>query len=235
MQIPDNAVIYILYQRTGYLALLNNRVISKLLSLGPNIFYRSLINFSSRIHKTRIKHAYSDEMESEYQALKPWLPDKAGTILDIGCGVGGIDVLLYQHYQSDQDIKFLMLDKTGLNPRIYYGFKSEGSFYNSLGITQLLLEENGISRKNIQLIEATPDFQIPVAFQADLIISLISWGFHYPVSTYLHPVYDHMTSGAYLILDIRKGTDGENELRQYFTDIKLIMETKTRLRMLVKK
>jgi hypothetical protein len=235
MKIPDDAVIYILYQRTGYLALLNNRVVAKLVSIGPNIFYRTIINLGGRFQKKGIKRAFSNEMESEYQSIKPWLPEKVETILDIGCGVGGINVLLYRHYQFDHNIKFFMLDKTRLNPKMYYGFKSAGAFYNSLGITQNLLEENEIPRMNIQLIEATPDFQIPFAFQADLVISLISWGFHYPVSTYLQPVYDHMASGAHLILDIRKGTDGESELRQLFTDINPISESKTKTRVLIKK
>lgn len=41
----------------------------------------------------------------------------------------------------------------------------------------------------------------------DLVISLVSWGFHFPVSTYLDQVHDLLREGGRLILDLRKRKD----------------------------
>src|SRR5690606_38151004 len=50
----------------------------------------------------------------------------------------------------------------------------------------------------------------------DSVVSLISWGWHYPVSTYLEPVRSALPPGGRLILHIRPRTGGEEELRRYF-------------------
>ena len=52
--------------------------------------------------------------------------------------------------------------------------------------------------------------------QPDVVISIISWGFHYPVSTYLEDVHEALVPGGVAILDIRNGTDGVAALRRRF-------------------
>ena len=50
----------------------------------------------------------------------------------------------------------------------------------------------------------------------DFVISTISWGFHFPVSTYLKSVANVLSENGILIIDIRKDTGGENELKTEF-------------------
>jgi hypothetical protein len=47
----------------------------------------------------------------------------------------------------------------------------------------------------------------------DIIISTYSWGFHYPVDTYLDEVASKLAPSGVLILDIRHNTPGEDFLR----------------------
>jgi len=176
------------------------------------------------LYKEQIKAAYIRDMLGEYESIKPHLPPDVSTVLDIGCGVAGIDVLLHQHYQGSPNLQFLLLDRTEVNTTIYYQFHEQGAFYNSLSAAKETLEANGIVSKNIHLIEASEDMQIPVE-QVDLVISLISWGFHYPVSTYVEKVWKHLNADGTLIIDIRKGSGGEAELATRFKVLSVILET----------
>jgi protein-L-isoaspartate O-methyltransferase len=69
----------------------------------------------------------------------------------------------------------------------------------------------------------------------DVIISLISWGFHYPVSTYLDVVYDNMAENGILILDVRKNQNQEVLLTSKFETVKVIHDIGKAQRFLVKK
>lgn len=126
--------------------------------------------------------------------MAPYLPPTADAVLDIGCGMAGIDVLLWRLYRP----RLFLLDGTGM-AAVRTGFHGTLEWYNSMPIARKLLELNGVPTSRI--VEGTPA-------RCDLAISLLSWGFHYPVSTYLPLVKTVLSPGGRLILDIRKGTDG---------------------------
>jgi hypothetical protein len=167
--------------------------------------------------------------------MLPYLPTNANSILDIGSGVAAIDVLLFRHY-SHNNPKIFLLDKTEMPSKVYYSFKPKGCYYNSLYLSRTLLEENGIPKDNIFTEEADGK---SINFEAsfDLVISLISWGFHYPVSTYLDQVYEKMNPGGSLIMDIRKVSDsnGLEEVRKKFGNIEIIYESDKNARIVARK
>jgi len=47
-----------------------------------------------------------------------------------------------------------------------------------------------------------------------LVISTLSWGFHYPISTYIKSVFNLLNDKGLLILDLRKGETSNEELRK---------------------
>ncbi len=97
-------------------------------------------------------------------------------------------------------------------------FKDSGAFYNSLEIAQTTLVENGVPEDRISLIEASEDGRIDLEDESiDLVISTISWGFHYPVSTYLDSVHRILSENGSLIIDVRDDTGGAHELRSKFS------------------
>ena len=114
-------------------------------------------------------------------------------------------------------------------------FNNKGSFYNSLETSKATLVNNGISENNVHLIEATADNKINIVENADLILSLISWGFHYSVNTYLDQVYDLLNKDGALIIDIRKNTEGLDLITKKFGNYRKILETNTYTRICVLK
>ena len=172
-------------------------------------------------------------MENEYLTIQKYLPRSAKSILDIGCGVAGIDVFLSNHYKNNIDI--FLIDKTKVDKKVYYNFEKKSSFYNSLHISKLLLVNNGIDKNKIHLQEATKGNEIKFNQTFDIVISLISWGFHYPVSAYLDTVFQKMNKDGILILDIRKSTNGEKEIEKRFDNYQIILQTKRYIRILAKK
>jgi len=161
-------------------------------------------------HRTHYKGdfvaAYNADLESTYQSIKNHLPAD-GVILDIGCGMGGIDVLLSQHYRGRADIT--LLDKQGVSPEINSGFHLDAgqfSHYCRFDDAMALLGANGVTAKTVDIgREPFPDGPFSI------VISLLSWGFHYPIDTYS----PNVASGGIIVADVRHGTGGIKALEQY--------------------
>ncbi len=66
---------------------------------------------------------------------------------------------------------------------------------------------------------------LPVVASLDVVISLLAWGFHFPVSTYLDWVCSCLAAGGRLIMDVRRGTDGMKPLAARFSKLSVISET----------
>lgn len=141
-----------------------------------------------------------------------------------------MDALLSQALEGKADI--FLLDKTQVDGKVYYKFERRGSFYSSLQVARTLLIANHVPTDRIHTEEATENGQIQAEPDLDLVISLISWGFHYPVETYLERVYALLRPGGRLILDVRKDTNGEERIRQRFSQVERIQETKRSYRLL---
>lgn len=232
IKLPEESLRYVLFQRTHYL---QESPFFNFLTLAALPRYVGLVqshNLSTELkiffYGPEIKKEYNKDIEFEYSTIKDYLPENAKSILDIGCGVAGIDVLISRHYSDN--INVFLIDKTYTDKKIYYGFKKKASFYNSLDISKQVLELNGVHNTFIQ--QATEQNSIDFKESFDIIISLISWGFHYPASTYLNNAYDKLNKNGVLIIDIKKSTGGENEIMEKFGNCKVIFENKERFRVL---
>jgi SAM-dependent methyltransferase len=221
--LPDHAIRYVLLQRTAYLAIPRTLVYRALSKISPWELTNAVVPIEARFRKRRIRELFNEDIAREYESIRPALPAQSSAILDVGCGIGGIDVLLNRHY-ADNRPTFYLLDKTQVD-NVYYGFKSKGAFYNSLEVAKEVLIANGVASEKIELIQATQDNRIAIAGPIDLVISLISWGFHYPVGTYLERVHELLRPGGQLILDVRSETDGEAAIRAKFASVRQIEVT----------
>ncbi|MBL7131192.1 MAG: hypothetical protein ISS45_07310 [Candidatus Omnitrophica bacterium] len=234
INIPDEAIKYILFQRTEYVYLTKTLLYRFANKFIPFSLYKPIVRLDACLRKKIIRSFFNKDLEQEYESIRNYLPTKCNSILDIGCGVAGIDVFLSKHY-FPKNIDFYLLDKTKVEKRIYYMFEEKGAFYNSLRTAQKLLLENGIKKENINLIEATDNSDIMIASKIDFAISLISWGFHYPVTTYLNRVWELLNDKGCIIIDIRKGTNGKKEIEDKFSEIKIVLDSKKYLRILAVK
>jgi SAM-dependent methyltransferase len=230
--IPDDVVKYILFQRTGYIKYARGKLFMLVNKYGPWSYYEKAVALEAGFRKKDIKDLFQKDIYNEYLKIRDHLPATCDSVLDIGCGAGGIDLFLFRHYHQSPSLQFYLLDKTKINKRVFYNYKPKGAFYNSLPATENLLNINGIPGENIHLLEATEDSQIDIPRKVDLVISLISWGFHYPVSTYLERVYDLLQEKGRLIIDLRCDQQGAKELEQKFSSVTPIAESKNALRVL---
>ncbi len=221
--IPDDAVKYILFQRTAFLRLPYTRTYRALSRILPGSIYNRAVAIEAVFSRTRVKSLYREEMHREYMSIKPFLPPRCLRALDIGCGVAGLDFFICQHYRN-HPIELYLLDKTHVESHVYYMFEPKGAFYNSLAVAKSLLTGSGIDGSSIHLIEASDNNEIQVTRKVDLVVSLLSWGFHYPLPTYLDGVCNILAEDGVVILDIRRNTDGRAVLKRKFAEIHVIME-----------
>jgi hypothetical protein len=132
---------------------------------------------SARPHIVRHRFAkrdnYEGSIQADYKHILLFLPVQVTRILDIGCGMAGIDVLLKRHYP---DAELWLLDSDGDEQRNGWN-KSLGAF-SSRSAADELLALNGVKA------DRWIDVNTKEPLKADLVISLASWGYHYPLSTY---------------------------------------------------
>lgn len=141
------------------------------------------------------------DMEFEFEMIKPFLPKECRTILDVGAGLGGIDVLLSKWFNSP---KIYLFDRDYESPKVVYGYERGEAFYNSFDATESLMGANKI--KNYEMISTENGF--PDLKDIDLVISILSWGYHYKIETYLDEVFNVLKPGGRLIIDIRENSHG---------------------------
>ena len=93
-----------------------------------------------------------------------------------------------------------MLIKTITNCPLKEGI----SFYTNLECASDILVSNDAGRNNIHSVIATENALSQLETSSfDLVFSLLSYGHHYPVSTYLKKIKLLLVQGGVLILDLR--------------------------------
>ena len=133
---------------------------------------------------TRPKTDMVGSVQADFEQIEPYLPERCDSIIDVGCGLAAIDVLLKRRYP---EATLTLVDSDGDEP--FYAYQSRGKPYGSRAAAEEMLSAHGIDDYR-WLPAGTRDLR------ADLVISLLFWGFHYPLS-----VYDVQ---GYCIADLRK-------------------------------
>ena len=159
---------------------------------------------------------FASQLQDEYSALIPYLPPHCNIIWDIGAGLGGIDIFLSKHYPEKPDIYLTDYDRVDDN--VFFGFNQKYCAYNQFSLTKKLLDANEIENYYFDMLDEVR--RLP--YFADIIISLLSCGFHYPVSTYVNDIIQRSVKGTVLILDMRTGHDQREILSQYFETVALL-------------
>jgi len=159
----------------------------------------------------------------EFETFKKYLPNSVENIMDIGCGLGIINIYLNEFFEKKP--VFFLLDKNKVDRKITYGFSSNYESYNDLNETKNILLENNIDTSCMYLFDVEKQFVITK--KMDLVISLKSMGYHYPINTYIELLRNCCTKDTVFIFDIGDNQYDENYLRTIFQDIKIIYEEKT--------
>tara|TARA_B100000242_G_C42976696_1_gene453330 strand:+ start:164 stop:892 length:729 start_codon:yes stop_codon:yes gene_type:complete len=213
-KLPKQARELVLYQRTGLLPKNNVSIIKKILKrlrvLDRDKEYKKFVKNTANKEALNIDIKYFSEMKIKVDSIINHIPKGTSSILDIGCGIAGLDIILNEYFNFS---KIYLLDKTQIEETIWYGFKEAGAFYNSLELAKETLVLNNVEEKIIELIDAPNNGLIALKKETiDLVVSTISWGFHYPIDFYLKSVFDLLNKNGLVILDLRLGKSTEKEM-----------------------
>ena len=185
---------------------------------GRFIFTNIFVNyFQIQDIEKRTEELFRREIES----IKDYLPKNAENIMDIGCGLGIINIYLNQIYNNQPN--FFLLDKNRIDKEIKYGFSSEYESYNDLNQTKNLLLNNNIN--SLHTIDVEKD--IKIENKIDLVISLKSMGYHYPIDQYLKLFRTCCDDNTCFIFDVSEGYYNASLLKKYFDVVDIIYEEKS--------
>jgi len=147
--------------------------------------------------------AYDEVLDGIFNTLTPWLPADVGSLMDVGSGLGGIDVLLSRHY-GDMLGTITLVDGDDDPPEKTLPY---GTFSNQK-VSKRFLRGNGVNQSLTYLypegIDEEPEAARSMCPTQDLIVSFGSWCFHFPPSMYLPFVKSCCREGTILIIDVRK-------------------------------
>ena len=237
MKIPKEAAVYISlqrletqglggsihYSRAGKLAY----DVYRRLPVAQRLFRLYSMHIEPRFRSEQIIRSYEAIMRQEFATLSAHIGHPK-LIVGIGPGVAGLEVLISERVRQESHgaaPRIVLIDKSGIEP-IQYGFSERAAVYNSLGLSRRVLELNGQPAEAIDTIDADEvgNWEERLSGRVDLITSLIAWGFHFPVRTYLDFACRTLSPSGRLILDVRRETDGLEVLNSAFRSVEVIHE-----------
>lgn len=136
--------------------------------------------------------AYQESLLSDFRSMLPFLPTCADRIMDVGSGMGGIDVLLARYFRQPE---IWLLDGDGDSPVMTHHWET----FNCMRTARQFQHQNGVAN----VVTVSPGTEVQAA-PCDLIVSLQAWCFHFSPEHYLEYVKECCRPGTVLILDVRK-------------------------------
>jgi hypothetical protein len=127
------------------------------------------------------------------------LPNNA-TILDIGSGNSLIDLAICLTF-PEKNFKFILVDDsdTFLKSKNYKFYDDHNyKTYNNWSLVDKAIEQNGFVKENF--IFKSPNDEWAES-KVDLILSTASWGWHYPIDTYLDKVSNIIKDGGHIYIN----------------------------------
>ena len=154
-----------------------------------------------RARRAEIVSGAIQEVWREYIPVREYLAEHGihpELVADVGSGAGINDIFLAHDYSPS----FILIDIEKTKEQ-YHGWAASGSGYASLSSAKAWLEENGASGNSIETINPVNDPDQLEGKLPDLVTSLYSCGFHYPIDEYLPLFLKVVSAGGAVILDVR--------------------------------
>lgn len=192
-----------------------------------NVFETIIIN---RDFQQDFLKSYCKANFDFFNTIKNHIPSDCRRVLDVGCGIGLIDMFIYREfgrhkpklYLYDKSIELNHLNSVDIAPT---GFNEKYVFTASLDLTKQFLSLNGVDEEDIQLCEVGK-WEIREAEPIDLVISRKSWGFHYPINEYLDDIVHSLSPTGVVITDVRNGQGAVEDMRLKLGDARFLKEDK---------
>ena len=200
--------------------LLSNRQKYLRKRFGRYIFTNFLIHY---FQKNDLKILTENLFREELETFEKYLPSNVENIMDIGCGLGVLNIFINQKYQNNPN--FYLLDKNTVDNKIKYGFSKDYESYNDLNETKNILLKNGLSKEQIYIKNV--DQEIMIDNKINLVISLKSMGYHYPIENYINLIKKTCSTQTAFIFDVFEEKYSLSDVLKYFNDAKIIYEEKS--------
>jgi len=230
--------LLILLQRTG-IQKSNSILLKNFNRLTKNKFNFINVLFHS-LSYNKVFYAYEIETVNESNLLCKLIleefPEKNLTILDIGVGIGGYHKKWVREHSNSSTL--YIMDNSEFNIRaLSYGHGNSDRYYNSLFLTKNFLNDVDSSKVKVESIEIKKDYPGKIPNHLDLIISFISWGFHYSLEDYWSTIIQKMSLNSSIILvDVRKNSQSYSFLKEQTNfSLEIISSDSKSDRMLIRK
>ena len=187
---------------------------------GRYIFSNFLIHY---FQKKNLGILTEELFKEEFETFEKYLPSNVENIMDIGCGLGVLGIFINKKYQNNPN--FYLLDKNTVDTKIKYGFSKDYESYNDLNETRNILLKNGLSKEQIYIKNV--DQEITINNKINLVISLKSMGFHYPIENYINLIKKTCSTETTFIFDVFEEKYSLNDVKKYFHEAKIIYEEKS--------
>ena len=144
---------------------------------------------------------YKKSKEKAFSVIRNYITWEPKTILDIGCGPAITSGLLQKEYGSNL---YLLEGAKGSNQNgtreTRFGSVDSMCFYSSVNWLKDYWDDRDL---DYTFLDAN-DLNISEDLKFDLIMSLESCGFNYPLDTYKNIYFDNSLPQTYFIFDLRK-------------------------------
>ena len=208
---------YFLLQRNAYLSDFQ-KVLRK--KLGRYLFTNLFVNYFNPIKN--INNKLNKDFKLEFDAISKFFPKEVDSMLDIGSGLGIIDIFISYYFNNNLNIT--LIDKNRIEKKVSYGFNAKGQFYNNFDLTLDFLKSNGLDDERIDFVDADSKDSINKNF--DLVISLLSMGYHYPINQYLKMLRSNTNKNTVFIFDIADEYTGLDLIKNTFGSVDIIYKSK---------
>ena len=156
-------------------------------------------NFASKyfISPKLIGAKYLESMLSEYSLLSKKLNFDNKTILSIGSGMCGLELIINL---KSKNCFFSIIEKNYISKKVSYGWDNKNKeAYNNLKLLEFFLINNGMNKKSFKIYNF--DFDKFPEKKFDFIISLYSLDYHYDFNLYLDYFKKILNKDTKLIFD----------------------------------
>lgn len=146
--------------------------------------------------------AYRQALIEDWKGIKPYLPQKAARVLDVGSGLGGLSLMIQRYYKWGRGgTESWLLDGTEFLGNVDEEPDHDVPFNDAL-TTHDFWRVNG-EKPPIYVPAERPVIEPEVMF--DVVVSTQAWSFHFEPKVYLDLIAEHTHSNTVIIIDVRKG------------------------------
>jgi hypothetical protein len=181
------------YQRTGH--------VSRKARLAWEAGDPSVMDAEIAENRDAVFRSVAAAIAQEYAPMRTFLSRLANPprhVVDIGCGAALNNALL----RKDFALRATLIDIEE-TPQQYHFWSTDGAGYASLAEAQMFLLANGFHASEVTTINPTRSPDAVKKVKGDLVTSLFSCGFHYPIGAYIELMMATIAAGGTVLLDVR--------------------------------